>query len=255
MFLSFVLFWSCQAPIAYVNSLPGSSQLKQKGDLNAKANLGADWRISDRIYDFDLAWSPINKVGIRTHITTIGIHKNPESYFEKLLYKDFALVYYDKKSKNLGYELIIGIGNERTESEPIQFSTGRNPDFFVPTVPISEYASLNQSTKFYFQPSISFSVPQEKNLEIIVGLKNQFVNHHQLYYQVGREVLFNGAFKELTFDPFIESVFSKGYFGLNSKIGYTIHTSNHGSLNHPIHKRLYYSIGVFINLKKRESGI
>ncbi|MFY0600907.1 MAG: hypothetical protein JXR03_14630 [Cyclobacteriaceae bacterium] len=107
-----VLTFSCSAPINYINNLPGTSGLEQKGDFNVKANMGADWRVLDDVYDLDMAWSPVKSLGVKTHLTG----KGSSNYFSRLVYRDISLVYYKDLKNGMQFELVGG-SRSRTDKK------------------------------------------------------------------------------------------------------------------------------------------
>lgn len=257
IFLLLITIASCQAPIGYINSISGSSQLKQCGDLNAKASFGADWKFSNRIYDFDLAWSPINHIGLRAHLTTNdkGPHNAQESSYERLRYIDFSLVYFSKLGSKIDYEVQFGIGNELLRSVDFKFLQNNTPQSLSPflTHP-NDYAFISRSNRFFIQPTFDFPIKNEPNLSVSIGTRFQYVDYKQMSYQSDNKTLLSNKNGNVTLDPFIQITHNHGHFGSSMMLGYTKHFGQfetEGGLSQPVHRHLYASLGLFMNLKKR----
>ncbi len=238
---------SCRAPISYINNLPQPSLLEKQGDLNLKANLGADARILHSIIDLDAAVSPLDHWGIRAHLTG----KMSSKYYSEIGYRELGVIYYTQKGSDINAECQVGFGQGTITGDNF---VSRNPDYFTPaSFRNSFYRNTSRFSKMFLQSSVQWNVPKEEGLMLSTGIRAQNVAFSEYRYEEQDDWLVDDRFNTFILDTFIYSSFQKEHFGFTSMVGYSLpfETKRLTPFDDPVYRRFYFSLGVLFSLSSK----
>lgn len=130
-----LLLSSCSAPIAYLNTVPRSSGLEKKGDVNANADLG----LNPKTIQTGMSWSPFQRIGVSgDYFLNISKH-------DKLSYAEGRFTYYIpfKNTSRLEFNIGLGKGRITDDRSGRQFLTDVSYDYQVRSIYLTKSIQAN----------------------------------------------------------------------------------------------------------------
>lgn len=234
---------SCAAPISYINNLPKSSGLQEKGDVIVGVNLGSDVTRRDKMIQARAAWSPIQNFGFDLEYTGHLKLEGKNERLDKIQLIEGSLIYYQPVNGKSGVEFKISMGS----GEVGGFST----IFNFPGLPAEKFIVFSEYRTLGFQSNYNFALPDE-NSKLTLGFRVrnvQFDNY--LYSRFRDETLTGQSFSQANWnvyilDPFLEvNQEISGSLYLNYRVSYSILDGTvRDSFRHPFYRRLGISLGM-----------
>lgn len=238
------LLASCRAPMSYVNSVPTSSLLEEKGDFNVQAGLGADYTFSDKTFDVAANWALAEQCGITWQTTFLHKDGYDKTFFDDLYSWNFGLVYYQKKSSVEGFELKLTYGQGHLQGED-EFSQSFywNPD---------KLRIKTDFSRFNLQPSYNYYPQDSPNARITTGIRLSYIQFDSYFFESNRHGLYSDSFGIVSFDPFLQTIVFLGPFGVNTGFAYSFRSVQRvfAQHKHPNYKKFAFTVGILIHLDR-----
>lgn len=242
IFTPLVMLVACTPPQSFVSSAPKASMLSEKGDLNMAVGLGSGSRIASHIFEFDAMWSPVNRFGIRSHLSSKGY----SNVNDRLHSWDVGAVHYSSLGVKSAFEVSVGYGQGDITSGSRHYSSTKN-DYPTLTLPSASrrYYSNASFQKWYLISAFSFRIPDEPDLQLAAGLRAQYVDYDRYLYIKHESWEYNRPFEVLMLEPFVHGRYTRGYLGVNTVLGYamSIGAPQSPGIDHPVYDQLMFSFG------------
>ena len=242
-----VISLSCSAPISYVNNVPRTSMLEEKGDVYLKANLGPDPRGRAQIIQFGGAWSPIQHFGLDIEYSTrMNLFGRDDSY-DKIRAFDGHLVYFIPFDNESNLEFKLGYGTGMIEGSNGDVS----PDLFnLPFIDEdfivnSKFNTLSGQVNYNFYDS-------DDQARLSFGMRGRRIEMEEYFYQTNKDSV-SGTFSTYSFDPFIEINKEIGSLSINSRLSYSFLSDEvfEDGRVHPHFTHVGFSLGLQYFLGKK----
>lgn len=243
---------SCRAPMSYINSVPESSLLEEKGDFNVKFSSGADFTFEEKTFLISSNWAPHQNFGISWETSFLHHNKSNSSFFSYLKAWNIGLVYFKKLDSKSGYEIKSGYGKGGVQGAE-RFSTYKN-DYFDPfNFYTRDKFKIDSDFQYlFFQPSVYLYPDLDTKTRVALGMRTSLIQFEKYYFESMKYGIFEDKFSILSFDPFLQTTFYFWHFGVNTSLTYSfrIGDSVFAKNSHPNYKRFAISVGVLFRLNK-----
>ncbi|MEO9485697.1 MAG: hypothetical protein ABJG47_19735 [Ekhidna sp.] len=240
-----IAFTSCAVPVSYVNNIPRSSGLEEKGDVLLNANVGSDARARDKNFQLGMAWSPVQHFGLAIEYS--GHLRLDDMSHDELYFYSGSLIYYRPLSNGATIEFLLSAGEGQVNGD---ISFVNHSLFNAETFEIdARYRTRSFQANYNLD-----SKNEDTKLSFGFRVRNTQFSKYSYIRTLDNTVTDRSYQKDdlsiYVLDPFIESnqkLIGKLFF--NSRVSYSfLDGPIRNGFRHPFYKRLGVSCGLQLKL-------